>query len=363
MQPRDYERIFVLTHEGVGDLVFVMPTLYALKENLPDAKIQLAVSRVQKYLASTLEGKSIETLHAHDHGFATLFRGVRQFKPDLYFEFDGGLRYAVAGLFSSAARRIHPPPELVKPYAALLHAESLPLNVAEHRVDTLMSLLDLLGLPKKKISFEFKVPDQHIERAASVAERYIPRGSIAFVPISGHRCKDWPAESLQRTINILSGDLGRDVVLIGRDPFPGVRNATDLAGKSDFLTDAYLLRYSGLFDVTVGVDTGMMHIAGAISSDTDGSYAAVSGNRTVSLFGPTESSIYKPYDPTGTLNVVVKPKKKSSAMGCVGWAGDTLQRPYMKEIDPAEIVGSVVRHLAAKDLTVSEPPRELSAAE
>jgi len=352
-QPRDCRRIFIITHEGIGDLVFLIPTLRALKDNLPGVRILLAVSAIQKHLAGTLERSLVETLPVDTHGLPSLVRAVRRFRPDVYFEFDGGLRYSAVALCSGARRRIHPPPELVKPYAALVHREALPLNAGGHRVETLLTLLDMLGLKRTGISFDFPVPDEFQENAASISQRQVPPGSIALIPASGTRWKDWPADSLQETIDILSRDLKRNVVLIGRDKkYQGLRNVTDLSGRSNFLTDAYLLRYSAVFDVAVGVDTGMMQIAGSVDSDARGSYARVTGNRTVSLFGPTLASIYRPYDPTGTFNLVVQPKEHSLAMGAVGWAGDRFERPYMKELDPREIVESVERHLTASRFQV-----------
>jgi len=339
------QRILVLAHEGIGDLVFLLPTLYGLKEQVPGVRIQLAVSRTQQALASTLDGKLFEAIPVYNRGLTQVLRALRQFRPHVYFEFDGGLRFAVAGLLSPAMRRIHPPREFVKPYAAMLHRESLPLRVGTHAVDTLMSLLDLIGVPRKRISFEFDVPDKYIEKARTIAERQIPDGSIALVPVSGHRGKDWPAETLQETINILALDLRRPVVILGRDRYPGLEHAIDLGGQTDFLTDAYLLRYSGAFDLVVGVDTGMMQIAGAVSSDGEGRYSAVRGNRTVSLFGPTDPRIYRPYDPTGNFNVVVAPTEKSTVMGPIGWAGDRFERAYMKELSADRVVDAVMQQL------------------
>ena len=346
--PRDCRRIFIITHEGIGDLVFLIPTLRALRDNLPGVRIMLAVSAIQKHLAGTLERSLVETLPLDTHGLPYMVRAVRRFRPDVCFDFDGGLRHSAVALCSGASRRIHPPPELVKPYAALVHREALPLNAGGHRVETLLALLDMLGLKRTRISFDFPVPDEFQENAAWISQRYIPPGSVAIIPASGTRWKDWPADSLQETIDILSRDLKRNVVLIARDrKYQGLRNVTDLSGRSNFLTDAYLLRYGGVFDVAVGVDTGMMQIAGSVDSDAHGSYSGVTGNRTVSLFGPTLESIYRPYDPTGTLNLVVKPKVRSQAMGAVGWAGDRFERPYMRELDLREIVESIERHLAA----------------
>ncbi len=347
----EYKRIFILTHEGIGDLILLLPTLHALRENLPDARIRMAVSHVQRPLANTLEGKLVELAPGHIHGerasHLKTLRDIRQFQPDLFFDFDGGFLFALCGRLSSARRRIHPPREFTKPYASALHQETLPNNRNGHRVETLMALLDLLGIEKRKISFEFDVPDKYRENAAQIAERHIPNGTIGLIPIAGQRTKNWPVASLQKTIDILSRDLRKNVVILGRDKFPGLRNVTDLGGSSDVLTDAYLLRYGGVFDVIAGVDTGMMQIAGSVSSDPGGSYEGVTGNRTVSLFGPTDPAIYRPYDPTGSSNYVVRPLKRSQAMGPVGWAGDRFARDYMKELPAREIADTIIKHLDA----------------
>jgi ADP-heptose:LPS heptosyltransferase len=202
-----------------------------------------------------------------------------------------------------------------------------------------------------------------VRHADALARQYIPPGSIAVVPTSGHVSKDWPAETLQATVDVLTRDLGRHVVRIGHiRKNPAIRSMTDLTGKSSFLTDAYLLRYSGLFDVTVGVDTGMMQIAGCVSSDANGSYENARGNRTVSLFGPTDAATYRPYDPTagqrnGSFNLVVEPNVRSSAMRAVGWARDLSERRYMREIRSCEIVEKIEQQLAAGRAALPPPSR------
>ena len=255
-------------------------------------------------------------------------------------------------MLSSAGRCLHPPGELTKPHAALLHRETVPYNKSGHRVETWLGVLDRLRLPRTRISFEFDAPDACREKAAVMARESIPPGSIALVPTSGNHIKDWPADSLQETVNVLSRDMGRHVVLMGKAKrHPGIANATDLGGRSDLMTDAYLLRYSGLFDVVAGVDTGIMQLAGSVSSDEHGSYRGRTGNRTVSLFGPTDPAMYRPYDPEGSFNLVVTPATPSGTMGAWGWAGDRYERAYMKGIPPRGVVETINRHLEAARAT------------
>ena len=356
MSPDGFERIFVLTYEGIGDLVFLLPLLYALNSSWPRARIQLVASPVQRPLAGAIQGAFAEVVPHHATNvreLPALAMAVRRFKPDLFLDLDGGLRYTVLSVLSSASRRLHPPRELTKPHASLLQRETVPYNRSGHRVETWLGVLDRLRLPRTRIWFEFAAPDSCRENADAVARRAIPPGSIALVPTSGHPIKDWPAESLQETVNVLSRDMGKHVVIVGKAKRQtGIANATDLGGLSDLMTNAYLLRYSGLFDVVVGVDTGLMQVAGSVSSDGRGrGFRDRPGNRTVSLFGPTDPAMYRPYDPEGSFNLVVTPAMPSRTMGAWGWAGDRYERAYMKEIPSRDVVETIHRHLEAARAT------------
>lgn len=144
------------------------------------------------------------------------------------------------------------------------------------------------------------------------------------------------------TIKILSEDLDYQVVVFGKDaslPISG-GGIVDLKGKTNLLTGAYLQRYSGLFSIVIGIDTGMMHIAGSVNSNSDGSYENVSGNKTISLFGPTNPNRYAPYDPTGRFNIVVQPD------GIVtGHPVDYGRHRRMDKITPRMVLEAVERHM------------------
>ena len=59
-----------LTHdEGIGDLVFVMPLLYALIDHWPGARIQLAASALQRAFAGSFTGGIVNVVphHATDY--------------------------------------------------------------------------------------------------------------------------------------------------------------------------------------------------------------------------------------------------------------------------------------------------------
>ena len=349
-----YNRIFILNVRGIGDLVMALPLLHSLRGQLPGSHINLGVSVGQIPLARTLEGTVVDELTKQVHQNRIQDRvyfanKVRQFKPDLLVELSGGYRYFLAG-YSSSARAIYSSSEDSWPGLKWIPIERLAAAESRHRVDRQLQLLSHLNLQIEKINFDFPVSDETIERADSLMRdcNLRERRLVALLPEAGQSFKVWPVETLRRTVDALVYDLGYNVVVFGKNP---CRNLNDkpvlvLRGKTDLLTDAYLLRYGKIFDVVIGTDTGMMHIAGAVNSNENGSYTGITrGNLTISLFGPTDPARYRPYDLTGRFNVVVQPKLPAFSRDAFGYANDWKNRQYMREISAPMIIEKVARHL------------------
>ena len=358
MTHNNYKRIFILNSIGIGDLIFAIPFMKALRKGMPDSEITLAVSSAQLPIAQQLEGMVTDKLHLHQHKNRVLnmlywLQEVPHLNPDLFIEFSGEYRYAITGYFSHASRIIHPPHEYAKKVAQLFYSERFPKPASRHRVDIYLSYLSALGIPHNEVSFEFPIPQQIEERAIKVIDDYKLRGRklVGVVPDSSQIWKDWTLRSLRQTIDTIVNDLDHEVVVFGKTPVHDLDGCRimDLRGKTSLLLDAYLLRYSGLFDVVIGVDTGMMHIAGSVSSNDDGSYGkGVNGNRTISLIGATDPSMYKPYDPTGRFNLVVHPNLDGVRMDPLGYVIDKHRGDYMGNLTPRMIVEKIERHLRDK---------------
>ena len=354
MDRQDYNKIFILGSPGIGDLVLLMPTLYALRENLPDTDIRLVTSRGQLPLAKTLEGKVVTSLvQRSDHNdfrdIIKLVADVRHYRPNVFAELSGSNNPAVIGYLSFVSRAIHPPAELSRPVNRALQGERIDYGESHHRVDMNLQLLKSLGIRNGNVSFEFNVPDENLDRAEYLIKQYglRQRPLVGVIPSSAHHWKNWPVKSVYDAIDAITRELGFDVAVLGHEKtFPATgKKVVDLRGQGDLLTDAYLLRYAGVFDVVIGVDTGMMHIAGSVSSGQNGSYGRINGNRTVSLFGPTNPEMYRPYDPTGNFNLVVRSGQGISRTNYNGFANDRFKTPYMNQISLNEVTNKLKRHL------------------
>ncbi|MBI4444304.1 MAG: glycosyltransferase family 9 protein [Acidobacteria bacterium] len=357
--PREYRKIFVSHPYGLGDLVLILPTLHSLKRNLPECEINLGVSGAQDALARTLVGTVVDRLtvlrhsvntFAHLRHFAT---EVRRYHPDLFVEFSGTPGPTTLGCLSGT-RHLHPCREDVWTSLKLLPVERLQAPSSLHKVDRCLELLRHLDLCPAPICFDFPVPEPDLEAARKLIQEAGLEGKklAGIIPRSTSRWKNWPLPLLEHTLAVLTGDFGYHPVVFGVDPtYPlDTRRLIDLRARTPLVAYAYLLRYSGLFEVVIGVDTGPMQIAGCINSDSSGNYGShVSGTPTVSLFGPTDARRFRPYDPTGKFNVFLQAGVVETRRDPAGYALNAAKRDYMNRLTPSMIIDAVIRAVGNQD--------------
>jgi ADP-heptose:LPS heptosyltransferase len=262
--------------------------------------------------------------------------------------FFGGTRLAVSG-FLSPGSHVHQQDEPWHPYLLRFGLHRMPKPASGHRVHQYMALAAYLGIPIGRVSFEVPIEARHIEDAERVIEDYglRDREIIGVMRRTSRPMRDWKKESFYSTIDSIVGDLGHDVVVFGAEPEGNLnsRHVVDLRGKTSFPIDVYLTRYSGVCKVIVGPDTGMMHIAGSVSSNQDGTYdEKTQGNRTVSIFGPTNYATYGPYDPTRRFNLAVQPDLGNVKMSFWG-VPDFDRKDYMAMVKSGMVIEKVERHL------------------
>lgn len=355
MTHQNYQRIFVFISRGIGDVVMAMPLLHSLRNQLPDSEINLSVSFMQSPIAQPLQGTIVSKLtnQVYDNRIKDRLyyeNQIRAFQPDLVVELSGGYRFFMAGYFL-ASRSVHVSKDDTRSNIGIIPIERLSSIESAHKVDRQLQLLNHLRLPTGEINFDIPLEGRVQEEAEQLIDANGLRGQrlIALMQESGMRIKYWPDDTFREVIDILTHDYGYGVVVFGKTPSGNLADkpVLDLRGRTNILTDVYLLRHACLFESVIGPDTGMMHAAGSVNSDPDGDYTAnTRGNQTISLFGPTDPRRYKPYDPTGRFNLVVQPSREPFKKDAIGYATDRHSRNYMSEISVRMIIEKVQEQLA-----------------
>ena len=333
------DRILVIYAGWLGDLVWIVPTLHALRSGF--SRVALVVSRVQKPLADLLLGRLVDEVHADDPGRRwETARRIRQAARDLdvgvFLDLKGRAKTGLCIPWRRGARILLPHRRNTSEalLARLLHpgAVALPLRPDGHMVEAYLSCLQGLEIPPAPVSFQVPFDEQTVAEGERLVEQagLRERPGVALNLGSAQYSKIWPAGHFRRLAEILKNDLGCQVVIMGARSFPpnqdyDRRAAQEAFGDgqwtcwvetNDFAVDAYLLQ-SGAFALCVGNDSYAGHMAGSaaeVEAHAPGAVRAENGrwyraNHTVSLFGPTNPFFCRPYDPTGVFNTVVMPER------------------------------------------------------
>lgn len=332
------ESVLVVYSGWLGDLVWIFPAIRALGSAYES--VSLVVSEVQAPLAEVLKNGVVDHLYADDSSrrLATA-REVRQAARALgtktFIDLKGRGKTGLYIPWGRGQTVLIPHKSDAREYAfaRLLHpgASCLPPRSTGHMVDAYLSGLNGLGIENVPVSFELPFDDAIVSAGEAIIDRegLRDRKSIALNIGSAQFSKIWPAENYKRLAEILEGDLGCKVVIMGardfspngdydlhtsHDVFSDVP-FTNLVEETSLPVDAYLLS-SGAFSLVIGNDSFAGHMAGSASEVEQGTDGAVQadngkwykGNPTISLFGPTNPLYCRPYDPTDSFNTVVMPE-------------------------------------------------------
>jgi len=283
-------RILVIRGGAIGDFILTLPAIKLLRENFPDAHLEILGYR---HIVAVAEGRfyaegsrSIEygpmagffVPHSVlDPALAGYFASFHQvisylFDPDGFFE--GNLRRAGVKNFLPAYQKIddseHASLQLARPL------QKLALFLEDHAATVYPSPAD-----RERVAPQFR------DLAGPV---------IAIHPGSGSPRKNWPVE---HWIALGQWIFGRDasarVLLVGGEADgPQVAALSEaFAGKLAFIArDLELPKLAAFLErcaVFLGHDSGISHLA------------AAAGTRCILLFGPTDPAVWAPANPDVTV--------------------------------------------------------------
>jgi heptosyltransferase-3 len=278
-------RILVVALRRLGDVLLTTPLIRSLRRAYPDSRIDVLVFADT---AGILEGNpdidAVVTMPARPSASQSLACAARLARRyDLAVSTQSGDR--PTGFAILAGRRaVAPVEERVsgRIKRALLHA-SVPHDARAHRVEALLRLADVIGVPR----VAEVVPPQVREAAA------IPDGNFAVVHAAPmFHYKRWTVEGWRALAAALKAR-GMTVVASGgpaaaeRAYLDEVWDVVDVIRREGQLSWGALAGLIAKARVFVGPDTSVTHLA------------AATGCPTVALFGPTDPRLWGPWPTFG----------------------------------------------------------------
>ncbi len=281
----DYKNILIIKMSSLGDTIHALPTLYALRNHFPDARITWAVHPA--FSALLPEKPWIDEIYLIDRKrirrpayWAELRRDLHEKHFDLVIDLQMIAKSALVSLLSGGKRRIGYWDAREGSFLA-----STPIRGPHQKGHIIEQLLDVaayLGCDTSEIRFPLRAHEKETEivrqllSANGIDGRYVvlvpgTRGEHKKWPVShwGELAKRFADAGIHTVISGSPGeeDMGREIQKISPSPY-----TVNLVGKTNLLELCALDEMAALH---ISGDTGPLHIANA------------AGTPLIALFGPT----------------------------------------------------------------------------
>ncbi|MCF6155040.1 MAG: glycosyltransferase family 9 protein [Candidatus Brocadia sp.] len=287
--PRSFEtvkHILIIRPGAIGDIIVTLPTLRAIRDHFPSAKIEvmgypplLEIIKRRFYAdaVSRFDQSDIAHLFMKDTKIPTPL--MKRFSGmDLIISFVSDKDRIFSGNLEATGAR------------CVIHYNPFPSGDERiHIVDHLLKSLDTLGISSYKIPKVFlhdedmRFSDDFIRDRIVVSKKIL----VAIHPGSGSRQKCWPVERFAALMDWLNSEMEAQIFIVS-GPADGeiveelktkVKNNFTLVDHFSLPKLAAVIRRCNLF---LGNDSGITHLAAAM------------GVHTVAIFGPTDPNIWGP---------------------------------------------------------------------
>ena len=344
-QPAAPDTVLLLRLERIGDLLMTRDAIGAVRERVPDARIDLVVGSWNEAVARLLPGVDrVETLDAawlardrRSRGLPTLMRRAwswRRQRYDLGINFEGDIRSNVLLWLSGASRRAG----FGMAGGAPLLTDPVAYNPRAHVAANSMALVERALGPEGSTATPDRRPPAGSSRLSLPAEARVRAADLLGLPVAGgtpplvgihasggREIKQWEPARFAEVASTLGRSRGATIVLTGSAAdrllvnrvaalLPADVRCIDLAGRVDVVGLAAVLER---LDVLVTADTGPMHLAAAV------------GTPLVALFGPSDPARWGPLSPSPHIVRIDLPCSPCSRIRrpparCVGHIPDCL---------------------------------------
>jgi ADP-heptose:LPS heptosyltransferase len=265
--------ILLVRLKSMGDIIFTLPAVHALRESFPKVRMTFLIS---KEYARLLDGfpevtsrieldrgrfRGLKPFGALNEAFS-LFRQMRREKLDLAIDFQGYGETAFLTWASGARQRWG---TVYRPGRKWAYTCAVPRDSTVHPAEDYLTLLRQNGLGVGSVRNDFSLPKDSQEAALQFLSSSGLRGdrpTLFIQPFTSAPQKNWPISQYlevaqhyrQQNWQVLFGGGPAD-----RSPLEPVRAAGyPVAAGVPLLVSAGLAKLSSL---VLGGDTGLLHLA------------------------------------------------------------------------------------------------------
>ncbi|MEO8287843.1 MAG: glycosyltransferase family 9 protein [Chloroflexota bacterium] len=324
--------------DGIGDFINVQPLLGALKRVFPEAAFTVAASEHGNYLVND-PGIEVVKPSGFNYEPGRLAIALRPLLPQRLLAWMAGPTFD---------RELGPFDLVINFFYAwesgmdfkLFWTPQVPeVPGAQHSLDFLADEIERqldITISKEQRQPRLLLRPSALRWASRFWTEHDLEGKqvVALVPSSNMVIKRWPMQSWLKLDEHLR-EMGVQTLLFCDKPDSPQQRAFERAGSTALPVYTPLDNVAAALarcDLTVGVDTGLLHMAGALDIPW------------VGLFGPTNPSVTGPYNADGGVGLVAPFRKEPTCGGC--W------KHFKYEDDTCRTLahGSCMQHLEEADV-------------
>ena len=296
--------------DGIGDFINVQPLLAALKRAFPGAAFTVAASEHGNQL---INDPTIEVVKpsGFDYEPGRLAIALRPLLPQTLLAWMAGPTFdrelgpfdLVINFFYAWERGMA--------FKTYWTPQVPPVPGAQHSLDYLADEIERqldITITKEQRKPRLLLRPSALRWSSRFWTEHDLEGErvVALVPSSNMAIKRWPMQRWLQLDEHLR-DMGLKTILFCDKTDSPQENAFAKAGSSALPVFTQLDNVAGLLarcDLVVGLDTGLLHMAGALDIPW------------VGLFGPTNPEVTGPYNSNGGIGLVAPFKKVTTCGGC-----------------------------------------------
>ncbi len=308
-------RILVVRLGAMGDIIAALPAVASLKHSIPHSKIVWVVE--SKWSALLEANPYIDSVLLFDRrtlaGLKKAWTDIRSARFDLGVDYQGLIKSALVATVARPERIFgFSTPQVRESPASWFYSTKVSTR-SSHAVERNLDLASAAGA--SSILRTFPLP-------SGEPEGQLPNGDFVLAsPLAGWGAKQWPLEYYSELARKLRRDCGMPLVLNAPYPVRVEGAETHVSGISG------LIHATRRASAIVGVDSGPLHLAAALSKPG------------VAIYGPTDPARTGPYG--GSFTLFRSPTASTT------YKRTEQPDQSMREITPDQVVGALETILSA----------------
>lgn len=313
--------ILVVRLGAMGDILHALPAAASLKHSFPASKLTWVVENTWAPLLqnNSFIDRVITLDRLHPRTWLATVRELREERFSIAMDFQGLLKSAITASLARPDRIFGYSQQFVRERMAAWFYSSRVSSAAVHIVDRHLDIAAAAGAVNLLRSFP--LPN-------GTPEGDLPDSPFVLAcPFAGWKGKQWPLESYTAVACELERRWGVPLVLNGP---PSERGALTALAQGAPGLRIHTSSICGLIDASrratavIGVDSGPMHLAAALSKPG------------VAIFGPTDPARNGPYG--GSLQVLRSPHAQPISLARGNYRRANTIDESMHEVTPDQVL-------------------------